>query len=99
MSRVRGRDRDRSSLRWATRVRSQPLVAQLTLVGPPLFNGGLSLEAAVTDGRTGARLAALSWADEGRLNPVGSYTKYGHPKTLTQTFSRAMAELLAVHAP
>lgn len=66
----------------------------LLLIGPPLFNGGLSVEAEVTDSRTGQRLAALSWADEGRLNPLGYYSAYGHPKALTQDFARTLANLL-----
>jgi hypothetical protein len=67
----------------------------LLLIGPPLFNGGLSVEAEVTDARTGKRVAALSWADEGRLNPLGYYTEYGHPKALTKDFAGTLAKLLA----
>lgn len=79
--------------------RAKPVLNMaLTLVGPPMFNGGLSLEAEVTDGKTGARLAALSWADEGRFNPVGYYTEYGHPKALTQTFAQALARFVAAPA-
>jgi hypothetical protein len=76
--------------------RSRPVLnVAMTLVGPPLFNGGLSIEAEAIDARSGARVAAMAWADEGRINPIGYYTEYGHPRALTRDFARDFGQLLA----
>ncbi|MFY7958541.1 MAG: DUF3313 domain-containing protein [Elsteraceae bacterium] len=66
----------------------------MAVVAPPLFNGGLSAEAEFLDPRTGRRLGALSWADEGQFSPIGYFRQYGHARALTGDFAKTVAKAL-----
>ena len=63
----------------------------LTVVAVPLVNGGLSAEGEFLAGSPPKRIGAISWADEGRLNPLGYYFELEHPRELTADFARAVA--------
>jgi hypothetical protein len=88
-----GTIRVRSAL-TAVRKSNPPVNVVLTAVAVPLINGGLSAEAEFFGGVPPRRIGAISWADEGRLNPVGYYSELGHPRELTKDFARAVAAVL-----
>lgn len=69
----------------------------LTLIAVPLFNGGLSAEVKILD-PSNKEIAAVIWADEGVMNPVGYYSEYGHPRALTEGLAKSVAATLKLDA-
>lgn len=73
-----------------------PLNIALTAVAVPLSNGGVSTEAEVNDARTGARVAAMTWASEKKFSdPIGFYIQTAHARGLMPDFAKDVAALLA----
>jgi len=88
-----GAIRVRSAL-TAVRKSNPPVNLVLTAVAVPLINGGLSAEAEFLAGAPPRRIGGISWADEGRLNPLGYYSELEHPRELTYDFAHAVAGAL-----
>jgi hypothetical protein len=65
----------------------------LTIVIVPLDNGGLSAEADIL-GANGKSVASLTWVDQGRLNPTGYFSPFGHAKAVTSGLAGKIAKLL-----
>ena len=88
-----GTIRVRSAL-TAVRKSNPPVNLVLTAVAVPLINGGLSAEAEFLAGSPPRRIGGISWADEGRLNPLGYYSELEHPRELTNDFAHAVSSEL-----
>lgn len=71
-----------------------------SMIAAPLFNGGASGEAEIVDSVSGARIAALTWADQRRISdPLGFYNPIKHARGLMPKFADEIASLVSAGPP